>query len=298
MFSKSLISLFLLSSCVQIYGQGLSNDEQYLKNPKSRLGRDKYEDYAFQIKIIDEFIERFNTDKKTLLHRYLEANNADYQLTKLDFYKQLFDKSRQWNIENLRSFFRAINPEEQQIFLSFYDEDWFAELDCDFEYLGKRESIHLVMKVLKTGDNTSRWCIESAFGTCLNRIEIPTPIFPTDSIPERSLSPSSHGVNFVGLEKIFHKKQNYKVLFSNTFLLNHTNVFFQELLDNRLIFKQVNKVKYHFLQVKNWTFTVEKFSRNSVNAGWLITNLLTLTDDEKTIYRQKNLGIFTQKENH
>lgn len=298
MIPKILSSIFFLLIYGQTFSQGLSNDEKYLKNPKSRLGRDKYEDYAFQIKIIDEFIERFNTDKKTLLHRYLEANSADYQLTKLDFYKQLFDKSRQWNIENLRSFFRAINPEEQHIFLNFYDEDWFAELDCDFEYLGKKENIHLVMKVLRTGDNTSRWCIESAFGVCLNQTEIPTPIFPNDSIPEKSLSPSSHGVNFVGLEKVFPNKQNYKVLFSNTFLLNHTHIFFQELLDNRLIFKQVNKVKYHFLQVNNWMFTVEKFSRNSINAGWLITNLQTMTKEDKVLYKQQNLSIFTNKENH
>jgi len=49
----------------------------------------------------------------------------------------------------------------------------------------------------------------------------------------------------------------------------------------QLKFKEINSVKFHFFQVKNWYFELSYFNRNDTNSGWLISNLKFVNDEEK-----------------
>ena len=48
-----------------------------------------------------------------------------------------------------------------------------------------------------------------------------------------------------------------------------------------LVFQQVDAVKFHVLQIKDWYFEVSWFNRSGNNAGWLMSNLIYLTEKEK-----------------
>jgi hypothetical protein len=63
--------------------------------------------------------------------------------------------------------------------------------------------------------------------------------------------------------------------------------FIQALEKGELEYVQVNKVTYHFLQVKGWAFTVQQFVRQDKNSGWLISKLTKADEGTKEHYPQK-----------
>jgi hypothetical protein len=60
-----------------------------------------------------------------------------------------------------------------------------------------------------------------------------------------------------------------------------TALFVMEMKNGNLDFVAVNNVKFHIFQVPNWYFEVSYFNRNSVNSGWLISNVLRVNEKEK-----------------
>lgn len=282
---KQYLTLFLILLTNALFSQAVSIDDAKLFNPTYKLGRDKFENYAYKIKQIDEFIERFNNSDKSLLRKYQIANNQNLDGKRIDVYRQLFNKSQTWKVEDIRDFYRLINNKFQPVYISFYDKDWYAEVTCDFLYQSKKQTVTLKLKVLRTGENSSRWTIFDVSEGFLSK-------YPNDSFPSlsanadvrKSLSPASHGTNFLKLEKALSDKENMRVFFDESFFIQHHAPFMRELMNGNLIFQQVNQVKYHFLQVKDWVFVVEKFNRQSNNSGWLISKLLKVSEEEKKGY--------------
>ena len=58
-------------------------------------------------------------------------------------------------------------------------------------------------------------------------------------------------------------------------------MFFYEVKNGRLKFKNVNSLKYHVFQIRNWYFEVSWIDRKGNNSGWLVTNLMKMSESEK-----------------
>ena len=58
-------------------------------------------------------------------------------------------------------------------------------------------------------------------------------------------------------------------------------LFFYEIKRGNLVFEQVDTVKFHVFQIKDWYFEVSWFNRSGSNAGWLISNLIYITEKDK-----------------
>jgi hypothetical protein len=58
-------------------------------------------------------------------------------------------------------------------------------------------------------------------------------------------------------------------------------LFIEGIKEGDLKFVTVNNVKFHFFQVPHWYFEVSYFNRNSMNSGWLISNMMRINDSEK-----------------
>jgi hypothetical protein len=54
-----------------------------------------------------------------------------------------------------------------------------------------------------------------------------------------------------------------------------------ELNTNRLKFKYVSRVKFHFFQIDGWYFEITEFNRPGMNRGWLISTLIKLEEGNK-----------------
>lgn len=67
-------------------------------------------------------------------------------------------------------------------------------------------------------------------------------------------------------------------------------VFYDAILNNRIKFLYVKEIKYHFLQMEKWIFTVDYFPRDALNSGWLINTMQNVSMSEMENYRKNLLG--------
>ncbi len=67
-------------------------------------------------------------------------------------------------------------------------------------------------------------------------------------------------------------------------------LFIYELKKGLFKFQTVADVKFHFFQIPGWYFELSEFNRSGFNRGWLISNLLKASDEQKDILRNYLYG--------
>jgi hypothetical protein len=242
------------------------------------------ENFAFEVKQIDEFIERFDNRSNTLLKEYLKTNYPTTKIERAGLIKGLFNQSdTTWNAIKVNEFITDVTNPSAPVFLSFYDKDWFAEVNCQFVYHGKNVKGTLILQVQPEKDYSSKWVITGIKADFLQ--------LPSCRDSAKSLNPISHGTDFLGLDRALSDKENILNYFSRDYKNDLLTAFIYELKSDALKFKQVNNITYHFLQVDGWIFTIEQFVRNSRNSGWLISTLTKAGAEKKEKYKKDVLKI-------
>src|SRR5690606_9655863 len=83
--------------------------------------------FSWEVKQIDEFIERFNNTDKTLIQEYHKKVDPGKEINRERLIKSLFNaENRSWNFNDISTFIQKVNNDDQPVFLDFYDEDWYA----------------------------------------------------------------------------------------------------------------------------------------------------------------------------
>lgn len=243
------------------------------------------ENFAFKVKHIDEFFERFNDDQQSSsLSEYLQKNYPDYIVEREKLLLQLFDQESETLDKQLVSeFISYIADTSNAVFLDFDDLDWYAEVDCLFEHENINKSIQLILQYIVNANGSSKWIIAGVNG---NLYEVPESINPTVT-----LNPVSYGTDFIGLRRAMTDNKNARNYISKTFEPDQLTLFVLMWVNDQLILKEKSKVMYHFFQIDGWFFTLESFDRNTTNSGWLITNLIKVSEDDKTLYKKEILNI-------
>ena len=238
------------------------------------------ERFAFQVKQIEEFIERFNNTDKTLIKQYLRTHYQQ-EVSREDLVLSLFDHAdREWKEEETRQFLEEVVDNNEPPYLSFYDHDWYAKVICQANYLGQNTSFDLVMGVITNPeDSTVNWEVRSLHADFMDAHE--EVHFST------LLPPNGHGTNFLGLRRIFMDPLHY--VDSTRSENNAMNRLLQLAQRDALEFTGVKAVSYHFLQLHHWIIRVEEFDRKEANNGWLISDLIPADAEEKQAYRHQQL---------
>ena len=91
----------------------------------------------------------------------------------------------------------------------------------------------------------------------------------------------SHELDFMNLHKIFREPGNMDYYLEREYQPDMLALFVMETKNNNLTFVSVDQVKFHFFQVPGWYFEVSYFNRNTMNSGWLISNILRVNELEK-----------------
>lgn len=245
------------------------------------------ENFVFKVKQIDEFIDRFNNAKATPIREYVQENYAVDSISHASLLVSLFNQEdTAWNEEEVRNFVadvtRSQSTSQPSSTLDFYDGGWYAELDCTGVYRGKEETFTLVLslEVLRHGQG-SKWVIN---GVSANFLELS---YDTDR--RRTLNPASHDTDFINLITALQDTVNFRNYLSTRAQPSQLLLFFDELCEGSLAFKHINTITYHFMQIDNWIFKVQDFNRDTSNSGWLISELLRVTDTQKLQYQEKML---------
>ncbi len=270
--------LFSLKSEAQTYFYGSSQIE---------------DSYFFSIKTIDDFIDRFNNDTASSLMLSLKSKHDTNKFNRTISLATVF------NLENplfeeqafAKEFYQNILDSNAQKFIHFNDSNWYAEAKCHFTFQKKHLEIPLILKVEDLGGLGVKWMITGVgdLPSTGNEKNLDTTKSSENKI-RKSIPPSNSSVNFLALRRIFGSSFNEQECFDSVLLTTERCKKFIQLINNQsLQFEYASEIKFHFLQLPGWIFSVEEFNRKSRNSGFLINTLLKADLTKKETYLKQLL---------
>lgn len=250
------------------------------------------ENFAWQVKQIDEFMDRFNNADYTPIRRYLKEEYNQDEVSRSDLIRSLFNLDKEdWNQDEVIRFLSQVTDTLSSPYLDFYDHDWYAELNCQGLFQGESVNFTLILTLQQNKETGgSRWIIRSVEGEFLPT-DTEELAFAMDANYDvsKTLNPASFGTDFMALVDALKDTANLEGYVAPQTINRPLVAFLNQLYQRKLIFKQVNYITYHFLQIDDWIFQVQDFHRQSTNSGWLINSLIAASDEDKEMYREQVL---------
>lgn len=252
----------------------------YAQPPLDQIGEEG--DLYAETKQVNQFFRRFNCEENILGERLYPGDSLyhDPPLRKNYLYS-LFDGQNPYMTQDLRdAFIDQITDDNKPKYLDFHGGEWFAEVRATFKNRGKPESVILFLK-LQEQPVGSKWVFEGAY---VNRYR---KSFTVDTASRDSfLHPLSHEISFQNMSRMFRNNTSLGAFTANGFQADHLSLLLFEVQNETLKFKQVDDVRFHFMQVDNWYFELSRFDRAGFNRGWLISKLTQIPYDKKDILKR------------
>lgn len=224
--------------------------------------------FLYEVKLIDEFIERFNDDPESYIRAQSRAVlGTDSMITRRRMIRSLFDKKMHWGAEP-DAFTRQVCDSE--LFLSISDSTWHARAVCLFSMDNKTVKVPVTLQVARENGGL-KWVVSSADAGNLPATSFVAPVKKgtSDFIPT-----SAHGTNFLQLQYVFTPGQAVTGYFSAQALSSPAVSRLLALIaQGKAKFSRVSEVTYQFSSIPGWRFAVEQRKRKETNSGWLITKL-------------------------
>lgn len=219
----------------------------------------QYDSLLFQQRIVsmDEFMDRFNgEDVKGL-------DNMDTLARMKCLYHVCNHDALEKEPERWYSFLSDLARDSTR--LSYTYANWAAIATCMVDVDGTEDTVTLILKMEHVKRSIYKWVITQASGRLLS-------LSPEMASTTFAISPTDNDVDFISLGEITGKNGQNILCYSNRdFLLDQTSVFFSLVAMGYLKIKYVADLDYQF-DVPHYTFFVEHFSRETSNAGWLISD--------------------------
>lgn len=235
--------------------------------------------FMYEVKVIDEFIERFNDAPGSYIRKEsTRLLSTDSMITRHRLLRSLFNKRQAWN--NDTALFINDVLEGQQL-LSFTDSNWYALADCTFAINGKNVQVPIALHICRQG-NAAKWMIAATGQSDIYKQPTTKRYTPSISSKQDFISTSSHGTNFVYLHHVFSQPGNAVYYFApHALQWQRTQQLLALIAEGKATFKYVKTVQYLFYGINGWVFAVSYFKRQQTNSGWLISNLQRLDDVTK-----------------
>jgi len=232
-----------------------------------------------QTKQVNQFFRRFNAEESTSGNRYYPGDK-DYRNPDLrkKYLNILFDNQNASLTDPLKNSFinEVLNP-GSPAFLNFHEGQWFAEVNTNFTYLGKEEPVTLYLK-LEEENQGYKWVITNVYFRQFHEF-----FHNQNTGDQRFLHPLSHELDFMNLIRVFKDKEYVEQYTAKDYHPDYLTLFLYEFKKGNLLFKSVSTVKFHFFQIPGWYFELSEFNRPGTNAGWLISSILKLNDNDKDL---------------
>lgn len=252
----------------------------------------KEKHFVYEVKQIDEFFERFNNDSSSFIRQIYKSKKTKYNLDRKKLIKSLFNyDTKSWEKNFIDSFVQKALLIEMPTFKNWFAENWFAEAKCQFQYNFSVIDIPVILKLVTDEKKRSKWIIVGIRSGLPVEQQSSNSAIKVRSVKTKFINPANHATNFIELGKAFEDKDHLSDYFDNNFFYQKSAPeFYKALLNNNLKLRSVADVKYHFMNVNGYIFTVEYFPRESLNSGWLISSLKTASINEKEGYKKNLLG--------
>jgi hypothetical protein len=277
---KFLIFISLFICHHHVFSQVISNNDN---------AKEKH--FAYEVKEIDEFFERFNDEKGSFIRGIYKAHHVRFDISRQRLIRSLFNyETMSKDSVLINNFVSDVTKKKKPVYLDYYGNDWYAELTCKFKYNNSTIVIPVIMKIEMTQNKGSKWMIV-AVGSSSLKSKIVVTEMAQSKVTTNIISPTSNGTNFVSLKRAFDDKENLSDYFESTNLKRSSMLeFYNAILSRDIEFLDVARVKYHFLLADRWIFTVEDFIREELNSGWLINHMERVSPVAMDDYRNKLLS--------
>jgi hypothetical protein len=265
---KYIIMLFLVFSTTCGFAQSYEKEFETL--------------FAWEVKQMDEFIERFNNNDKTLLKLYNQKLDPSVQFTREKMIKGLFNtENKSWNFTDIQNFINAVTDKQNPYYLKFYGDNWWAIVNCKVTWKGKPEDAILTLQIQKQPNGGSKWVITGVNAKFLHQQRLadsvagkPYPKLPEPKDATVSLNPSSHSTDFMNIDQVSRNKANTGSYFIHrSSYYDELPLFANEIAKSQLLINRVSAISYRFTHVAGWSFDVQQYNRQTKNSGWLINKL-------------------------
>jgi len=232
-----------------------------------------------QTKQVNQFFMRFNGEENVTGNRLYPGDPGFRDLkARKKYLNILFDNSSPVVNNDVKFVFieDALNKKNPAL-LDFYSPGWFAEATCTFMYKKEKVNLILYLKIARQKDGY-KWVISNVY---FDRFESWfTNLNDTVNV-KYFIHPMSHELDFMNLHKAFREPENLDYYFEQGYKPDMTGLFVMEMKNGNLSFVSVNNLKFHVFQVPGWYFELSYFSRNENNSGWLISNVIRISEKEK-----------------
>ena len=242
---------------------------------------DESELYA-ETKQVNQFIRRFNAEEDVKGER-LYSKDKDFRNRKLrkKYLPILFNLNDDILTQEMKeNFINLVMDKEDPIYLKFHGGGFFAELRTVFNYKGKDQNLILFLS-LQEEKVGSKWVISNIyFQPFKNVLKHPDTSKYNDS---QFIHPLSHELGFMNLFRVFNNADSLEMYTKRGFEPDYLSIFMFEVKSKKMKFKTVSNLKFHFFQVDGWYFELSYFNREGYNTGWLISNLIEVSDKDKQL---------------
>ena len=238
---------------------------------------DETELYAMT-KQMGQFMRRFNYEEDQFGEK---LNPKDPRYRNNEMRRQslpiLFDQEKYGKQTELQRYFIEDVTKGDSTYMTFLGGRWYSEVSATFRYKGKDVNIILFLAVEREGLG-SKWVLTNVYFSEFNKL------FPSGELTEKEkyfLHPMSHELDFMNIYKAFQNSDVIEYYASKEYQPDYLTLFFYEIKQGNLVFKHVDNVKFHVLQIKDWYFEVSWFNRSGLNSGWLMSNVVYMPEKEK-----------------
>jgi hypothetical protein len=271
---------FIFIGCIIITG--------HVRGQSTAMNSNWERNFVFEVKHLDEFFERFNNEKNTLLRKYVQQKFPGIVIDRASLLNGLFNKTNaSLNQSDQQTFSTQVTDSVHPVFLDFAGKDWYATTLCKFRYQGKLIDVKLVLKIQQVANGGMKWVIVSASSDLIKPTTIADKTGPVTN-PQRFLNPMSHATDFMNLSDVFEEPAYIKDYLDTSFYKKAWAMgVLRAVQRQELQFVQVKKISYYFFQIDGWTFSVHNFPRKSSNSGWLINRLVKMSEAEKEDFKNK-----------
>ncbi len=229
-------------------------------------------------KQMGQFIRRFNYEEDQFGYKINPKDPSYHNRAKRQqSLAILFDQQTYGSQPDLQKFFIEDVTTGDSTFMTFLGGRWYSEVSATFKYKGKEANVIMILGIEQEGLG-SKWVLNNIYFSEFNKL------FPTGEMAEKEkhfLHPMSHELDFMNIYKIFKEPEVIEYYASKSFEPDYLTLFFYEIKKGNLIFQNVETVKFHVFQIKEWYFEVSWFNRSGSNAGWLISNLIYIPEKDK-----------------
>lgn len=235
--------------------------------------------YAWEVKQLDEFIERFNNDS-TMIRQYVKKYEPGNSLSRERMIKSLFNaESKHWDFAEVNRFIKEVVANDSQK-LSLSGGDFHAQLTCPIYYKKKKGTAVFNLELVQGANGGLKWVVSDVDADYLKSDTAATSLKVASVAPairdEKSgfLNPMSHATDFMNIDLIARSMSNPVNFFveerRQSDLLKH---FIRACSLNQVQVESPIVIAYRIGQIKGWMMEIRQFSRENKNSGWLISKL-------------------------